>query len=52
MMMKTGRCCELCNTIFKNDLDALEHFINEHREVALVKLSEFLVPRQYMEDNE
>ena len=49
MMMRIGMLCKLCNTIFKDNKQALQHFIIEHTDVAKVKLEEFLVPDQYMD---
>lgn len=50
MIMRMGILCKLCNTIFKSDKEALQHFIMEHTDVAKVKLEEFLVSSQYMDD--
>ena len=50
MMIKTGKCCNLCNIIFKGKKEALDHFIKEHPDVAIIKLSEFITSEQYFED--
>lgn len=52
MIMRMGKLCELCNTVFKTDEEVLQHFIKEHPNVAMVKLKEFIISDQYIDIEE
>ena len=52
MMMKFGKSCELCNIIFASKEMVLEHFMKEHSNIILVKLSEFIKETQYLSEDE
>ena len=52
MIMRMGECCKLCNIIYKDRIQALNHFIKEHPDVAMVRLAGFITSEQYMDTEE
>ena len=50
MMIRSGKMCKLCRTLFKTDEEIINHFAIEHDKLLIIKLEEFIEDRQYLDD--